>query len=368
MSAKSVLNLSLEQAKAKPNKWDPQAPTKLEQPNNSFPALPLHRRASQTLPLSNIFIQTFFPRLPSTTLSTMAGPVRSSTSDNRLVQPPRPPNAWILYRSDKLRELPPTAPGIPRRAQAEVSKLISNMWKTESEDVRTQYERRADAKKAEHQAMYPGYRFQPMKKEEKDRLREEKRLEKERERAQSKRTRTRSTPYAAGYVPPTGSYPSQFYPQEMQYGPAGPSPPISAAASPTDTGPYHESLYAHDERTDSQSVDASSGIYPPPLNTNLPSSSSVPTSPLYPHAMPLQSQGSWPAQSPLASPHSPTGSGQWQPPYLASPQATAPPTNWISYNPPAPSQPPLSPQVGDTLLLPPSSVLSVSIPLLIIFG
>jgi hypothetical protein len=37
-----------------------------------------------------------------------------------------------------------------------------------------EYERLADAKKAEHQLQYPNYRFQPMKKEEKERIREEK--------------------------------------------------------------------------------------------------------------------------------------------------------------------------------------------------
>ncbi|KIJ19098.1 hypothetical protein PAXINDRAFT_70028, partial [Paxillus involutus ATCC 200175] len=98
----------------------------------------------------------------------MTGPIRSNpiAGSSRQqpaykVQPPRPPNAWILYRSDKLKDLPPSK---ERRAQADVSKLISNLWKNETEQVKLEYERMADARKAEHQRLYPSYRFQPMKK------------------------------------------------------------------------------------------------------------------------------------------------------------------------------------------------------------
>src|SRR3954452_3795475 len=56
----------------------------------------------------------------------MSAPLETPPLPGRFVQPPRPPNAWILYRSDKLRQLPPTEPGNPRRAQAEVSKMISS--------------------------------------------------------------------------------------------------------------------------------------------------------------------------------------------------------------------------------------------------
>jgi hypothetical protein len=314
---------------------DLQAPTKMEQPN-SFPALSLHCRASHPLPLCNLLFENIFTSSPSSLSCKMAGPVRSSTSDNRLIQPPRPPNAWILYRSDKLRELPPTAPGVPRRAQAEVSKLISNMWKGESDDVRTQYERRADAKKAEHQAMYPGYRFQPMKKEEKDRLREEKRLEKERERAQSKRGRARTTPYSPGFVAPPMPYPLQYYPQEMHYGPAGPSPPISAASSPRDTGPYQESMHGIEDHSDPHRTDASPSIYPPPLSTtNLPSSSpSVsPTSP-FSRTVPPPPQAPWPipATSPMTPHRTHPGPSQWQQPYMPSSPVAAHSPRWMDYN------------------------------------
>lgn len=95
-------------------------------------------------------------------------------------QPPRPANAWILYRSDKMKNLAPE-PGKPRRPQADISKLIAEMWKNEKPEIRQQYEALSDLKKAEHLAMYPGYRFQPMKKADKEKVRAERKAEKEKE-------------------------------------------------------------------------------------------------------------------------------------------------------------------------------------------
>lgn len=99
-------------------------------------------------------------------------------------RPPRPPNAWILYRSEKLRVIGESE--APRKPQAEISKIISAWWKGESPDVRAYYERLSDEKKAEHQIKYPGYRFQPMKKAEKERQKAEKAAERERVRAVNK--------------------------------------------------------------------------------------------------------------------------------------------------------------------------------------
>ncbi|WWC86437.1 uncharacterized protein L201_001314 [Kwoniella dendrophila CBS 6074] len=165
---------------------------------------------------------------------------------------PRPPNAWILYRSDILKDLasgndipgldavltkmgynttsassdesqtesssnnkgkskattdsemmpPPgglkkkstkkgskapteeflslgkgkTGKGLP---QAHISKLISTLWKNETEERKAQYEQRADLKKMEHQKKYPDYKFQPMRKADKIRQREDREREKE---------------------------------------------------------------------------------------------------------------------------------------------------------------------------------------------
>lgn len=109
-------------------------------------------------------------------------------------KPPRPPNAWIIYRSDKLQNLPPPPLGQPKPTQAEVSKIIGAQWRGETEDVRALYDQRAETAKAEHARMYPDYRFAPVKKADKDRIREEKRQAKEQERA-GRRVRARVAPY-----------------------------------------------------------------------------------------------------------------------------------------------------------------------------
>lgn len=124
----------------------------------------------------------------------MSGVVRNKAASGAGAQPPRPPNAWILYRSDKLQELPPPPVGHPKPTQAEVSKIISAQWRAETDDVRATYEQRAETAKAEHARLYPNYRFAPMKRADKDRIREEKRQAKEQERA-GRRVRARVAPY-----------------------------------------------------------------------------------------------------------------------------------------------------------------------------
>ncbi|WRT64334.1 uncharacterized protein IL334_001266 [Kwoniella shivajii] len=167
---------------------------------------------------------------------------------------PRPPNAWILYRSDILKDLaagndipnlditlakmgygattsassdesnlggltdrgksrevldshmmpPPTSTktkykkvksqgrepteeflslgrgktgkGLP---QAHISKLISTLWKNETPDRRAFYEQKANLRKIEHQKKYPDYKFQPMRKADKIKQREDKERERE---------------------------------------------------------------------------------------------------------------------------------------------------------------------------------------------
>ena len=144
------------------------------------------------LPSSSTPASTPLPSISVPQSITMTGVVRNKAGAG--AQPPRPPNAWILYRSDKLQELPPPPLGQPKPTQAEVSKIISAQWRAETEDVRAKYEQRAETAKAEHARLYPNYRFAPMKKADKDRIREEKRQAKEQERA-GRRVRSRVAPY-----------------------------------------------------------------------------------------------------------------------------------------------------------------------------
>ena len=75
-------------------------------------------------------------------------------------RPPRPPNSWILFRSHMARE----RTDLEGRAQSEISAIISKAWRDAPADVKLHFEMLAEAKKVEHQARYPHYRFNPIKK------------------------------------------------------------------------------------------------------------------------------------------------------------------------------------------------------------
>ncbi|KAH9170899.1 hypothetical protein EDB89DRAFT_1974888 [Lactarius sanguifluus] len=169
----------------------------------------------------------------------MSGAVRNKGGAGAQ-HPPRPPNAWILYRSDKLQQLPPPALGQPKPTQAEVSKIISAQWKAEPDEVRAMYDERAQIAKVEHARLYPNYRFTPMKRADKDRMREEKRQAKEQERA-GRRTRGRASPYP---LPPTASTSTPPIPLIAQPVPPNSkpaSPPVSSASSPLPGTPSSQS-------------------------------------------------------------------------------------------------------------------------------
>ncbi|EED79194.1 predicted protein [Postia placenta Mad-698-R] len=59
-------------------------------------------------------------------------PDRAASRANPM-HPPRPPNAWILYRSDKLKQMMQSQlqHGHPKKPQSSVSKEVAAMWKAE---------------------------------------------------------------------------------------------------------------------------------------------------------------------------------------------------------------------------------------------
>lgn len=75
---------------------------------------------------------------------------------------PRPPNAFILYRTERSRLL--RKHGAPKRPQSEISKLVGHMWRTETPEVRAEWEEKAREVKAKHLLQYPEYRFKPLRK------------------------------------------------------------------------------------------------------------------------------------------------------------------------------------------------------------
>jgi hypothetical protein len=106
------------------------------------------------------------------------GQDRQSSSQSQPRRTPRPPNAFILYRRAKQ---PAIIASQRHLTNAEVSRQISDMWKSESEETRLEWERYADRKKLEHMKQYPDYVYRPVKNKKKsekvDKRRQQRRKE-----------------------------------------------------------------------------------------------------------------------------------------------------------------------------------------------
>ncbi|KAG8696880.1 hypothetical protein FRC08_006868 [Ceratobasidium sp. 394] len=74
----------------------------------------------------------------------------------------RPPNKWILYRSELLASMDDKS-----ISQSELTIICSAAYKEMSEEQRSELERRAEARAAEHRKMFPGYRYRPTSAEDK---------------------------------------------------------------------------------------------------------------------------------------------------------------------------------------------------------
>lgn len=82
---------------------------------------------------------------------------KQKVDENGVKRPPRPPNAWILYRSECIqKQRAERPPGARKPTQAELSKLFGEQWRNESEETKGGYERLAEAAREEHAQKYPG--------------------------------------------------------------------------------------------------------------------------------------------------------------------------------------------------------------------
>ncbi|KAJ2160940.1 hypothetical protein GGF46_001860 [Coemansia sp. RSA 552] len=71
----------------------------------------------------------------------------------------RPPNSFIVYRSQRHNELVKQYRG----GNKVISGIISKEWRNLSREEKKKYEDIAAAKKREHQLLYPNYKFAPRK-------------------------------------------------------------------------------------------------------------------------------------------------------------------------------------------------------------
>jgi hypothetical protein len=110
-------------------------------------------------------------RLPSFALPCgVAGPTKKDVAPNgkipKVKKPPRPPNAFILYRRAKQPTIVAQHQGITNN---EVSKEIGRMWHEEPMEVRLKFQKMAEAAKEEHMKKYPEYRYRPRRPQERKR-------------------------------------------------------------------------------------------------------------------------------------------------------------------------------------------------------
>lgn len=181
---------------------------------NSTSYLHRHHHTSTSSSFYNLTVPFMAPTRKSSTSHGSDTPART----------PRPPNAWIIYRSEKFRTIPPPPPGTAPQLQANVSKIVAAMWKAEPPTVRAHYERLSDIMKIEHQLKNPGYHFRPRTKAEKERLKQEKLAEKERERAMRGARKSKPRPRVNTSKP--------LFTTDTRFGPGGPSPPASGSSTP----------------------------------------------------------------------------------------------------------------------------------------
>ncbi|EGO04087.1 hypothetical protein SERLA73DRAFT_84283 [Serpula lacrymans var. lacrymans S7.3] len=83
---------------------------------------------------------------------------------------PRPPNAFMLFRADFVRQK--HVPGSIETNHGSLSKIIGNCWRSLPLNEKRDWEIKAKHAKAEHKARYPEYRFRPVHNKNKDKKKE----------------------------------------------------------------------------------------------------------------------------------------------------------------------------------------------------
>jgi len=98
------------------------------------------------------------PTAESPTSPNANGAVRRRKTRRDSNTPPRPPNAFILYRRHQQSWIRDHKPGVHLQ---QASKLIADWWKNEPEPVLRYYRALAEKVKREHNKRFPGYRYRP---------------------------------------------------------------------------------------------------------------------------------------------------------------------------------------------------------------
>ncbi|KAF9448809.1 hypothetical protein P691DRAFT_617230, partial [Macrolepiota fuliginosa MF-IS2] len=86
-------------------------------------------------------------------------PPRRGHEDKSKTHIPRPPNAFILFRSSFIRSN--HVPGKVEGNHSTLSKIIGLCWKALSPQERRSWEEKARIAQAEHRTLYPDWRWTP---------------------------------------------------------------------------------------------------------------------------------------------------------------------------------------------------------------
>ncbi|KAG2152174.1 hypothetical protein BD769DRAFT_24519 [Suillus cothurnatus] len=120
------------------------APPCLEQGNNLF---------NSPLSIPQLF--------PSCDVFSFAASTHGSVHSSSKEHIPRPPNAFMLYRSHMLKSRGNTD---PEKRQQNLSRIAGQLWRAMSKEDRAVWHKKAAEVQAAHYAKYPGYKFKPNRK------------------------------------------------------------------------------------------------------------------------------------------------------------------------------------------------------------
>ncbi|PCH33237.1 high mobility group box, partial [Wolfiporia cocos MD-104 SS10] len=73
---------------------------------------------------------------------------------------PRPPNAFMLFRSNLWRSGQITS--VVEKDHRQISRIAGKLWRALSDAERAPFNAAAQAEKLKHQERYPGYKYSPV--------------------------------------------------------------------------------------------------------------------------------------------------------------------------------------------------------------
>ncbi|KAI9330175.1 high mobility group box domain-containing protein, partial [Obelidium mucronatum] len=70
-------------------------------------------------------------------------------------------NSFMIYRREKQAEILAQYKGQKALHNNAISKVVADMWREETPEVRAEYAAKAEHEKIQHMIKYPGYKYTP---------------------------------------------------------------------------------------------------------------------------------------------------------------------------------------------------------------